>query len=412
MAGAGVTARCDPDVAAPAARASRRAASVQARAVLAASALGAAGGWNITNVGAIASEVAHAYRVDLVTVGLFTTALFATHLLAQVPGGRASDALGAWRVGMGALALMVAGNALALVAPDPALGIGARTFTGVGTGLGFIAGVGYLRDTGASAFAQGIFGGVGVATSALALAVVPLLEPAFAWRAAFWAPLAFALGAAMLLATAPRVPTRAAHTAAPGRQLVRDGRLYRLAGLYSASFGLSVVLSNWVSELLERHGDLTPRAAAIVAGLTLAPAAISRPLGGWLVRARPRETRASLGGSLAMAAVGTVALLVAQPAWLAALGAAMLGFGSGLAFAPAMTAAARTRPDAPNAAVGYVNSAALLVILAGTPLVGLTFSLPGDGRLGFAIVAALWLVALVGMPSRRVLALTPSANVP
>ena len=47
------------------------------------------------------------------------------------------------------------------------------------------------------------------------------------------------------------------------------------------------------------------------------------------------------------------------------------------------------RPDAPGAAIGFVNLIAAVTILVGTPLLGLTFSLPGDGRIGFAIVAAL-----------------------
>ena len=56
-------------------------------------------------------------------------------------------------------------------------------------------------------------------------------------------------------------------------------------------------------------------------------------------------------------------------------------------FASAFAGAQRLRPDAPGAAVALVNLAATLVILVGTPLVGLTFSLPGDGRVGFAIAA-------------------------
>ena len=48
-----------------------------------------------------------------------------------------------------------------------------------------------------------------------------------------------------------------------------------------------------------------------------------------------------------------------------------------------------------------VNMAANLVIVAGTPLLGLGFSLPGDGQLGFAVTAALWLAALLVVPSVR-----------
>jgi hypothetical protein len=37
----------------------------------------------------------------------------------------------------------------------------------------------------------------------------------------------------------------------------------------------------------------------------------------------------------------------------------------------------------------------VLAIVCGAPLVGLTFSLPGKGRIGFAAVAALWSAAIL-----------------
>jgi hypothetical protein len=42
-----------------------------------------------------------------------------------------------------------------------------------------------------------------------------------------------------------------------------------------------------------------------------------------------------------------------------------------------------------------------VVIVVGTPLVGLAFSLPGDGRIGFLVAAALWLAALAALPTSR-----------
>ena len=67
-------------------------------------ALGLAAGWNLSNTGAVASSLASAYGVGLAVVGLFTTALFVTHALMQIPGGRASDRFGGRR--MGSLALL------------------------------------------------------------------------------------------------------------------------------------------------------------------------------------------------------------------------------------------------------------------------------------------------------------------
>jgi MFS family permease len=63
-------------------------------------ALGAATTWNVSNVGAAADPLADAYGVSLAAIGLLTTALFVTHLAAQIPAGRAIDRVVARRVGL------------------------------------------------------------------------------------------------------------------------------------------------------------------------------------------------------------------------------------------------------------------------------------------------------------------------
>jgi hypothetical protein len=47
-----------------------------------------------------------------------------------------------------------------------------------------------------------------------------------------------------------------------------------------------------------------------------------------------------------------------------------------------------------------VYPAAAIVLV--TPLIGLTFGLPGDGRVGFIVLAALWAVAAWTAPPNRV----------
>jgi MFS family permease len=148
-------------------------------------------------------------------------------------------------------------------------------------------------------------------------------------------------------------------------------------------------------------------AAAAAGALTLALVVVSRPLGGWILIRRPHRARRALALSILAGAAGTLALLSAEPVWLAVAGALLVGLGAGVPFSPAFTGAAVSRPDAPAAAVGLVNTAANLVVLVGTPLVGLSFSLPSDGRLGFAAVALLWLAALAVLPSARALAAEP-----
>src|SRR5690349_9394129 len=112
-------------------------------------------GWNITNVGAVATDLAHAYHTSLAAIGLFTTVQFVVHMGMQIPGGRASDRFGARRVGIAAVLVLAATNALALIAPVVWLGLLARLLGGFGTGLGFPSGSDYVRARGGSAVAQG-----------------------------------------------------------------------------------------------------------------------------------------------------------------------------------------------------------------------------------------------------------------
>jgi hypothetical protein len=59
-----------------------------------------------------------------------------------------------------------------------------------------------------------------------------------------------------------------------------------------------------------------------------------------------------------------------------------------------------------------VNMAANLVVVAGTPLLGLTFALPGDGRIGFLATIGLWIAALLVVPGVRELDSRRLANSP
>jgi MFS family permease len=381
------------------------------RAVLGGCALGLATGWNVANTGAVAQQLATAYGIGLATVGLFTTALFVTHLAVQIPGGRASDRFGPRRVGLLGLVVIGVFSGIALSAHDTALTLATRALTGVGTGLSFIAGSAYVRAQGGSPFAQGLFGGVGLAGGGVALAVVPRVEDWIGWRAPFATSVCVALAGLLVLLTSPgdragREPPAALRRASG---VLRDTRLHSLAILYSASLGLSIVIGNWTVTLLHRHGGLDKGRAGAIGALTLGLGIVTRPLGGWILHARPRRIRAAVGGSLLAGSAGTLLLAAAHPPAVAAVGAALVGLAAGIPFAPAFTGAALTRPDAAAAAVGLVNGAAGVVVLAGTPLLGLSFSLPGGGRAGFLAVAGLWLGAMLLLPSATQLGAAPTA---
>jgi nitrate/nitrite transporter NarK len=220
-----------------------------------------------------------------------------------------------------------------------------------------------------------------MAGGGLALALLPLWP---SWRVPF---LSAALVAAVGVALVALAPREARRIRDPRRlPTVLDRRLLPLGAMHAASFGLSVVIGNWVVTLLHRAGGMSEHVAGPAGALVLFLGLVSRPLGGRLVD-RPAIIRASFVAS----ALGIAALAIAKPPALAFAAAAVVGIAAGVPFAPSFAGAARLRPDAPGAAVGLVNMVAAVTILVGTPLLGLTFSLPGDGRFGFLVVAALCL---------------------
>jgi Major Facilitator Superfamily len=335
-------------------------------------------------VGAVADRLSNAYGVRLGLIGLLTTSLFLVQTVTQIPAGRLIDRLGARTVGIGAVCVIALGNAAALGARSFWLAVGARALMGLGTGSGFICGTDFARgDT----LRQGFYGGSSVGGAGLAIAIVPQLA---GWRAPYWSSLVVCgvVLAALLAAPRPELVRHPARLAVLG-----DRRLYPFAVLHTCSFGLSIVAGAWITALLTRHG-LGHRSAALVGALVLLLGGLTRPLGGAL---RGRAVAAAWG-SLALGAIGCALLAAPVPAVGLGIGAVIVGLAAGLPFAPAIGTAQRLRPDAPAAAVGVVNGFANLAILVLTPLIGLTFSLPGKGRIGFALLAVL---SASGLGARR-----------
>lgn len=365
--------------------------------------------WNLASVGAAAEPVADHYGIALATVGLFTTSLFLAELLSMAAVGALVRRYGARLVGLGALALCAAGNLVTLAVDGIALALALRFVLGFGVGLGFVGGTVYVQHAGGGPFAQGLYGGLSLGAAGLAVAVVPALAGAIGWEAPFASGLAIAAIASALVAAGPDSRPEAAGDPWGFLRLLGNGRVLRFAVLYAAAFGLAIVLSNWVVTLLVRRSGFSEESAGLVGALILVAAIAGRPGGGAYAHMRPERTRALLVLAIALGAIGTLALGLGLPVVPAAIAALMVGFAGGLPFGPLADALSRAFPASAGAAFAAMNTYALLIVIVGTPLVGLTFALPGDGLIGFAAAAGYWLLALLALPGRALLEGRPGA---
>jgi predicted MFS family arabinose efflux permease len=383
---------------------------VDRRGYLAACAIGIGSSWNLANVGPAADQVADHYGVAVAVVGLFTTAVFAGEFVSMSTIGR----LLAWRsprqLGIAAVVICIAGNLLTLLGGGVGPALALRLMVGIGVGYGFVCGTVYVQQLGGTALHQGLYGGVSLAAGGAAVAAVPPLAGSLGWEAPFL--FAAIAGAATLpLAVFGREARRAGGAGRreiPFFELLGDRRLMRFALIHSASFGLSIVLSNWVVNMLTQGGGYGEETAGLIGAMILVLGIFSRPGGGLLVHMRPARAHALLATTVALGATGSLLLGLAPALPLALLASVLLGIASGAPFGALVDGIGRVFPDSPGAAFGAMNTYALVLIIVGTPLVGATLSLPGNGLIGFAAAAGFCLLAGLFLPPQELL--EPSAD--
>ena len=176
--------------------------------------------------------------------------------------------------------------------------------------------------------------------------------------------------------------------------ILGDRRLIRLAVLHSVSMGLSVITANWVVPLLVRR-SFTPVRAGLVGSLVLVGGFIGRPTAGWMEARRSRWTHPLLVACLGTGCLSTATLALTSTPGMAIVAAGFLGLAAGVPFATIFTTSPRVRPEAPAAAIAFVNMCGNLTAVVGTPLLGAAFSLPDGARWSFLGIALLWAVPLL-----------------
>jgi len=312
----------------------------------------------------------------------------------QLPAGRGADRFGSQSIALLAIGAGVVGNVVLLLDAGFGVALVGRAIVGLGSGAAFVAGLDLVRAGGGGTALQGLYGGATMTGGGLALMIVPPLTDATSWRAAYWTAALLAVLAAIPTLLATELP-RIGHA---GDWLLRDPALLPLGIMQAATFGLAVVAGNWVVPLLERQGA-SSTAAGLAGGLVLFVGIVTRPAGGVLAGRVSR--RLLVAAALLGVSAGAVLLALGTSLAVSTVGAFVLGLMAGLPFAAIFASAQRLRPDAPGAAIALVNACAVLTILVGTPLAGLAFELPSDGRLAFAAIAVLAAAALIPLRTAR-----------
>lgn len=336
------------------------------------------------------------FGITQADAGLLTSAVFFTHALLQVPGGRLADRLGPGRVIAGALAWVCAGSLAIAFAHAYWQLLFWKAFTGIGTGVCFAAGARYTVSsfTGRALHtAQGLFGASVVLGSGFVIFGVPWMIGAFGWRGAFLCSTAVAAvvwAGWMMAAPKPEHPVRIPGSLA---EVVGSPGLWLLGLVQMASFGLVIVVGSWITTLLSAGFHLPLKTAGLLGSMVLLLGIVSRPLGGWLVQ------RVSIGQlirfSLLLNAAACAALGVAT--WLPVTFVAIfgLGVGCGLPYAGVFNRAAALFPGRAGAAMGLVNMIGIGMILAGAPAVGYLADITGNFRVSFSALAGFAALAAV-----------------
>ncbi|MEP6717347.1 MAG: MFS transporter [Terriglobia bacterium] len=364
------------------------------RGLAAACAAGFAFSANYTNHAPMAPLLRAEFGFDNASAGLLTTAIFLTHGLLQLPGGRLADITGPSRAMVMALGWVAACNfAIAFAGAYWQLLLW-KALAGIGTGVCFTAGARYIVALFAGRelhIAQGLYGGSIVLGSGFVIFAVPQLQSSFGWRGAF---LCSALVASAVwiwwMAGAPRPPQKAP----PARsfsEMARSRELWLLGFIQMGSFGLVIVVGTWIITLLKTTFQMPLKTAGLVGSAVLLMGIVSRPLGGWLMRRVGMRTL--IMGALLLNAAACGALAWGHWFGLTLAAIVALGAGCGLPYASVFSRAAALFPGRAGAAMGLVNMLGILMILAGAPAVGWLADWTGQFRSSFLALGGFTLLA-------------------
>ena len=343
------------------------------------------------------------FRLDDLSAGLLSTALFTSYMGTTFLTTGLSERLGPKRVVGAGLAVSAAGTAVFALAPGYPVALVAKAIQGMGSALAFVAAARYLAglyEERRNHFALGLYGAGFPLGSAIALVAMPPLAAAFGgWRGAFGAEAAFVAAVALAWWRAPSVP----RVTRPGniRDALRCANCWWTSLQHAAGFGLAIASGTWITVYLLREFHLPLELSGFLGSLLLALAVLARPLGGLLLaRERMPTRRVMRTGDLAIVAGVALLAIPDRPLAVALVGAILVGIGVGLPYSAVFNTAAASLPGAPGAAQGLAAIGGTAGVIVGAPAMGYAVQTFGFWA-AWLFVGAVSAVALVGTAFMR-----------
>ena len=352
---------------------------------------------NYTNHAPIAAILMKQFAYTKTMAGLLTTGIFTSHALMQIPGGHLADKYGGKKVLIAALAIVCIGNIGIAFSTGYDQLLFWKIFVGFGTGTSFVSGARYIAQVMPHQMlhkAQGYYGASVLSGSGFVIFAVPRLAEHFGWSGSFLTTASVAILALIVWLTVAPNPEIKPHPHVSIGSLLSHGQLWLLGLVQMASFGLALLISSWIVELLKTKIGLPPIKAGAIGSLVLLLGIFTRVYGAALVS--KIGYRKLLVVSLTFNIIGCSLLAMNNPSYsIALLAIVLIGIGSGLPYAALFNRAVALFPGRGGAAMGLVNMLGIVMILGGAPLVGKIADWTGSFSSAFISMAVFSFVAML-----------------
>jgi nitrate/nitrite transporter NarK len=355
---------------------------------------------NYTNHGPLVPTLVKVLSITMAAAGFFTTAVFLTHGILQMPGGALSDKFGPKKVGTIGLIIIAGGNLLTGTATTYEQILTYKFITGIGTGAAIVAGLRYVPTFFAGkeiALAQGVYGGSILLGSGFVIYVIPQLLAGLGWQGVFYTTGTMAAVLAVLWhLLAPNTPASGSVTKIDWAGLRTNRNIWLLSLTQFGSFGTVISCGVWVNTLLQKNIHLDPKTAGMIGSLVLLIGIIMRPVGGLIVDKKWCTAKQVLILAHAGLAVSFAWLGMCNNITSAVIAILFTGIMAALPFGPIFTYAVASFPKSPGVAMGFVNTWGAIAVMVLPPLMGSFVDSSGTFLSAFYLLAGVAVAASLG----------------